>query len=71
MDTDPQPAETLEDRIAALEAQMVILEVMVKRLTAALIDTAKATGYRPRHVKLAVEALRYKFLNSMDFDGPP
>jgi hypothetical protein len=65
MDTQPP---TTDERVAALEAQMVIMQTMVARLTAALIDTAKKTGYRPRHVKLAVEALRNGFLDAIDFD---
>lgn len=67
-DTTTDTTTTDEARIAALEQQVADLQTMVKYLTAAVIDTARTTGYHLRHARLARHAIGLGFLQYRDFD---
>lgn len=56
-------------RIAGLERRVEVLEMMVRRLLPAVLETARQVGMRRRHVLLTIDAVKTGVLNPDEFDG--
>ncbi len=64
---DNTTTDDLTARVVTLEGDVAELKDMVAKLSAAVIDTAQASGYRVRHINLARDALQLGYIDYRDF----